>query len=501
MSAVSLVGGPDAVTACPPIQTNVQIMREGFEPELFEQVMAGLEEDCNRCEIFEGFNELPNILTKPRSCLNCPHACLLLLSIPSADLPRLAEAFAAAEGNPHDIPVLVYFSDQSPEFDISSLPPQIDDFLLYPLNVRDLRLRIRRVMKRFRAREDELSQVKMNLISYLGMRQFIGQSPAFVAEISKIPRVAPCDATVLLIGDTGTGKEMCARAIHYLSPRAPQPMIPINCGSIPADLFENEMFGHEPGAFTDARRPRRGIVAEAEGGTLFLDEVDSLPPQAQIKLLRFLQDQQYRPLGASSYRQANVRVIAASNQNLRDKVRAGTFREDLYYRLKVVSLHLPQLRERHEDILPLAAHFLKTAATQYKCRVTDFSPGAEQRLLSYDWPGNVRELENVVRQAVVMSPGELIRASDLQLGSDAQSEARRPSRRESLKAAKSRVIEEFERNYLSEVLDECGGNISRAARAAQKDRRTFFGLLKKYNLIAGPMIYDEHDEHQGETAH
>jgi DNA-binding NtrC family response regulator len=315
------------------------------------------------------------------------------------------------------------------------------------------------------------------------MRQFIGRAPAFLKTIEKVPRVANCDAPVLIIGETGTGKEMCARAIHYLSPRAQKPFIPINCGSIPADLFENEMFGHEAGAYTDARRSQRGMIAEAEGGTLFLDEVDSLPLSAQVKLLRFLQDRQYRPLGAAHYRQANTRLVAASNQNLQNKVREGTFREDLYYRLKVVSLELPVLSARHEDILPLALHFLETSALEYNRPVTRFSNDAVQKLLSYAWPGNVRELENVIRQAVVMADGPVLRAEDFHLSSGAQTPA--ACVREPLKVAKARMIETFERNYLTEIIAACGGNISRAAREAQKDRRTFFALMQKYGLTSG----------------
>jgi DNA-binding NtrC family response regulator len=321
------------------------------------------------------------------------------------------------------------------------------------------------------------------------MQQFIGQAPTFVETIKQIPRVANCDAPVLLMGDTGTGKEMCARAIHYLSSRAGMPFIPVNCGSIPTELFENEMFGHEPGAYTDARESRRGLIAEAEGGTLFLDEVNSLALPSQAKLLRFLQDQQYRPLGATKYRQANVRVLAASNRNLMDKSQGILFREDLYYRLKVVLLTLPSLRERLEDIMPLAFHFLKTAAREYGRNVTRFSHEATLTLSSYDWPGNIRELENVVRQAVVFAEGTLIHADSLQISSGNRDispdmVSHIPSHKEPFKVAKAQVIESFERYYLKNLLSECGGNISKAARGAKKDRRAFFALLKKHDLTS-----------------
>jgi DNA-binding NtrC family response regulator len=285
---------------------------------------------------------------------------------------------------------------------------------------------------------------------------------------------------VLMTGATGTGKEMCARAIHYLSSRSNKPFIPLNCGSIPSELFENELFGHEPGAYTDARSARRGLIAEAEGGTLFLDEVDTLSPSAQIKLLRFLQDRQYRPLGASAYRQADIRVVAATNQNLAYKVQERAFREDLYYRLRVVTLSLPSLRERQEDILLLALHFLQTSAHEYNRPVRRFSQNAIQKLMSYAWPGNVRELENIVRQAVVLADKSVITEHDVHLPTDAVTPSQ-PSI-EPLKVAKSRMIESFERNYLRTILSACNGNISQAAREAKKDRRAFFALLKKYGL-------------------
>jgi two-component system response regulator GlrR len=367
--------------------------------------------------------------------------------------------------------------------------PEFDDFFFEPLNIQSVRLRVNRLLHHLVDDQDEITPIKQHLISYFGMQQFVGQAPTFVETIKQIPRVANCNAPVLLMGDTGTGKEMCARAIHYLSPRAGMPFIAVNCGSIPTELFENEMFGHDPGAYTDARESRRGLVAEAEGGTLFLDEVNSLELASQAKLLRFLQDQQYRPLGATKYRQANVRVLAASNRDLLDKSPANLFREDLYYRLKVVLLTLPSLRERLEDIMPLAFHFLKTATREYGRHVTRFSHEATLKLTSYDWPGNIRELENVVRQAVVFAEGSLIHADSLQISSgnqDITPDVVRhiPSHKEPFKVAKAHVIESFERSYLKNLLSECGGNISKAARGAKKDRRAFFALLKKYDMTS-----------------
>ena len=223
------------------------------------------------------------------------------------------------------------------------------------------------------------------------------------------------------------------------------------------------MFGHESGAFTDARNSQRGLIAEADGGTLFLDEVDSLPLSAQVKILCFLQDKEYRPLGARNYRRADTRLIAASNQNLKQRVREHAFREDLYYRLNVVSLTLPTLRDRQEDILPLALHFLTTFANEYHSQVTHFSPAAIKKLIAYNWPGNVRELENIIRRAVITTDGTTINPSDVHLSTDAPIQI--SPEPESFKAAKARAVSAFEQTYLSEMISACDGNVSRSCAA------------------------------------
>lgn len=445
----------------------IQIMRDGFQPAELEQIVEGLEADGHPCKLFEGSSEIGIALSR----LNTG---LFLVACATTDPKSLIEAI----GGEGDVPLLVYFSQVRQICAQDVVGPEIDDFLLAPLSVADLRLRVNRLLGRFKGRRDEVERARQNLLAQSAAEEFIGSAPCFLEAIKKIPDIASCDATALVVGATGTGKELCARAIHYLSSRAHKPFVPLNCGSVPPDLFENELFGHESGAYTDARHAQRGLISEAEGGTLFLDEVDSLPMSSQIKLLRFLQDRQYRPLGGP-YRRADIRVIAATNHNLHAMMQSGNFREDLYYRLKVVSLNLPSLHERREDIVPLALHFMQMSAREYKRPAKELSAGAIQKLTSYQWPGNVRELENVIRQAVVLSRGPMLRARDLELTCQAPSS--QPLTR-SLKASKARVIEEFERTYLEEALVACDGNISKAARQAGKDRRTFFALLKKYDL-------------------
>lgn len=465
----------------------IQILRGSFEPEQLRTLAACLEEDGHRCSVFEDMDGCVEALRDP-----CTQLLLLGMSVES--LSGWIEKLQTENLNAAAVPIIAYFREASLAMKEEWLPPEkkemllheIDDFLLSPLSLYDLRLRVHRLTQRFAETEDALRACQLDLVSQLGMQRFIGKSPAFMAAIEKIPRIACCDATVLLIGDTGTGKEMCARTVHYLSPRAKKPFIPVNCGSIPGDLFENEMFGHESGAFTDARHSQRGLIGEAEGGTLFLDEIDSLPMSAQVKILRFLQDKVYRSLGATRYRQADTRLIAASNQDLMRKVRERTFREDLYYRLNVVSLSLPTLRERQEDIMPLALHFLQTAAREYNRDVTHFSPAAMKRLMAYTWPGNVRELENIVRRAVITIDGAVINSSDIIFDTDGP--MRVGPATEPFKIAKARVVDAFERSYLTEVISACDGNVSKAARQAQKNRRAFFALLKKYNMTSSRLI-------------
>ena len=308
-------------------------------------------------------------------------------------------------------------------------------------------------------------------------RQLIGQSPIFLQQAQKIPLIASCGANVLIVGETGTGKELYARAIHYGSARAGRPFMPVNCGAIPAELVENELFGHIPGAYTSASNLQVGLIEEANGGTLFLDEIDCLPVHAQVKLLRFLQEKEYRPLGLPKTKQAYVRGGAASNLNLEEAVDTGKVRQDLFYRLNIISLTLPPLRDRREDIPLLARHFLAKYSREFDSHVEDFADEAMSMLMVYSWPGNVRELEHAVERAVVMCNKPLIQAADIVLSNRALA-----AKRESLREAKAKEIARFEKNYIQGVLSACRGNITRAAEISQKNRRAFWQLIQKYRI-------------------
>jgi two-component system response regulator GlrR len=309
-------------------------------------------------------------------------------------------------------------------------------------------------------------------------RRFIGDSPAFARQVERLPTIAGCDAGVLITGETGTGKEVFAQAIHYLSSRASRPWIAVNCGAIPVDLVESELFGHVRGAYTTAHSAREGLVAEAESGTLFLDDIDCLSLSAQSKLLRFLQEREYRVVGANAVRRADVRVIAASNRDLGDLVARGGFRQDLYFRLNVLALTLPPLRARRDDIPALASHFLEEFATKLGRRAPVLSPQALSRLLVHDWPGNVRELQHVIERSLLLARGGTLAAEDIEIpGAPPEGPAA-----ESFRGAKDRVVKQFERSYIEHLLVTFEGNVTQAALEAKKNRRAFFELIRKHGI-------------------
>jgi DNA-binding NtrC family response regulator len=339
------------------------------------------------------------------------------------------------------------------------------------------------------------------------LARLVGDAPRFLAAIDCLPSIARNNATVVITGETGTGKELIARAVHYLGPRAAHPFVPVNCGALSDSLLEDELFGHERGAFTDAKVRRAGLFSQAERGTLFLDEIDSLTPRAQVALLRVLQEGTYRTLGGERERLADIRFVAATNTSLSALVCAGRFRSDLYYRLCVLAINLPPLRERRDDILLLARHFLVKHQTAPGGPLR-LSADAERAVLAYSWPGNVRELENVVQRSIAMAVSTTISERDLGLTIQPSSpQIARPfsalppaldpgallipppadaigqeSDVTPFNEAKRAVVEAFERNYLQEVLRAHRGNVSRAAQSARKERRDFGRLLKKHQL-------------------
>ncbi|HNB06507.1 MAG TPA: sigma 54-interacting transcriptional regulator [Thauera aminoaromatica] len=313
----------------------------------------------------------------------------------------------------------------------------------------------------------------------------LSRSSRMQAVLDEARLVAAADASVLIRGDSGTGKELLARAIHLASPRAAAPFVAINCGAIPEPLLESELFGHVRGAFTGATSAHQGLVQAAHGGTLFLDEIGDMPPALQVKLLRVLQERAVRPVGATRAQAVDLRIVSATHRDLDAALAAGQFRADLYYRIDVVSLQLPTLAERREDIPLLAGHFLRSLAHKYGRRLTGFAPEALEALATAPWPGNVRQLHNVVEQACALATTALIPRALVE-------RALRVQPVEALGYAEAK--RRFERNYLIQLLKLTAGNVSDAARLAERNRTEFYRLLQRHDLTpelfrgAGPDV-------------
>ena len=317
----------------------------------------------------------------------------------------------------------------------------------------------------------------------------VGRSAAMRAVYRLLEKASRTDATVLLLGETGTGKELAARAIHYHSPRRERRFVPVNCGALPGELVESELFGHAKGAFTGAAAAKRGLFEEAEGGTICLDEVGELPLAVQVKLNRVLQDREIRRVGDNAQLPIDVRVVAATHRDLREEVKAGRFREDLFYRLNVFPIVLPPLRERAEDVPLLSGHFLEKHARALRRTIRGFAPDALRRLVAHAWPGNVRELENTVERAVAVAGGDEILVEDLP-PEIALAQAAPPAAPGGLgalaalpyKDAVAEARDRVSREYLAAILKEFGGNVTRAAERAGMERESLHRLLRRYGL-------------------
>jgi two-component system response regulator HydG len=309
-----------------------------------------------------------------------------------------------------------------------------------------------------------------------GAARVVARSPAMQAVLRRAARFAASDAPIAVLGETGTGKEVIARIVHASSPRAEHPFVAVNVAALPADLLESELFGHGKGAFTGAASARRGLFEAADGGTLFLDEIGEMPLPLQAKLLRALQDGEVRRVGESTSFSVDVRVVCATHRDLADRVRHGLFREDLFYRLKVLTLEMPTLRERREDILPLAQHFLALERTS----ACGFSSGARERLLTHAWPGNVRELENVVKHGAALATGDEVTEEDLpaELLRGREPAARASAGRAAPRSVALPTLAEVERAHIERVLEACGGSQTEAARVLGIGRNTLWRKLR-----------------------
>ena len=402
----------------------------------------------------------------------------LIVAVAVPPVPEAIGLFKWLREHPIRSSTLAVLSSEVDDETLSNASQSADDFILWPIHKEELRHRLQRMLGTDRKR-DELESAHDHLTEIMGMEQLVGRHPAFIRAIQSIPLIAKSDLPVLITGATGTGKELCARAIHLLGKRRSFPFIPVDCGAIPDHLFENELFGHARGAFTDAHAHQKGLAAMAEGGVLFLDEIDALSPGAQAKLLRFLQERTYKPLGGEQFIKAAVNVITATNRDIERCVHEKRFRADLYFRLNALRVELPPLVNRHSDIQLLARHFLRVQCSPTGSIRKSFTAASVRKLESYDWPGNVRELFNVVQRATLFAEGQHILPDHISLPVPDPSDE---SSDNDFRRQRARAIEVFEKNYVEQMLRKHKGSVTRAALQAGKDRRAFGRLKKKYGL-------------------
>ncbi|MBP7016390.1 MAG: sigma-54-dependent Fis family transcriptional regulator [Smithella sp.] len=378
-----------------------------------------------------------------------------------------------------ETPVIIMTAYASLETAVSALKKGAYDYLTKPLNFDELRIAIGRATEHNRLKKEN-RYLRNRLDEKFNRQNLIGQSYPMVKLLETVAQVAPTEANVLITGESGTGKELIANAIHFNSMRAETVFIKINCSALTETLLESELFGHEKGAFTGAERRREGKFLQAHGGSLFLDEVSEMSKAMQVKLLRVLQERELTRVGGAEVIKVDVRVIAASNKNLKEEVQNGNFREDLFYRLNVVSLNVPPLRERKEDIPILAQHFLELFAGRNKKTIKAFTPRAMEKLLAYHWPGNIRELMNAVERSVVLSRTDYLDADDMTLVMEKSHEVSGIA--EQGEAIRNLSLESMEKKNILAVLADCRGNKSETARRLGITRKTLRAKLIKYEM-------------------
>jgi len=427
-----------------------------------------------------------------------------------------AEMLQRIKSDNPTVPVVIMTVVDSADQAVRLIKSGADDYLTKPLSMGVLQPRIQALVDRMRLSRDVEELEGLIAFAFNPSEHFVlGTSAAFLKVVAKIPQLARTEVSVLLYGESGTGKELVARAVHHASRRAQGPLITVSCANIPETLWEREFFGHVKGAFSDSGAGAPGLIEAAAGGTLFLDEVGEIPLGMQAKLLRFLQEREYRAVGSTRTLKADVRVVSASNRDLEAEVKAGRFRSDLFYRLNVVPLGIPPLRERKEDIPHLATHFLRRYAEDFGKEVVGFTPVALQRLCSHDYPGNVRELENVIQQCIIAARHNLVSALDVPVGDAALVELPGPLAEAASTAAdleepeqlvpdklgrlqlsvnlnrtyndaRQLAIARFEQAYVNRLLREHDGNVSRAARSAGLPRKSLSRVMARHGIAAGP---------------
>jgi two-component system response regulator GlrR len=379
------------------------------------------------------------------------------------------------------LPVIILTAHGSIENAVEAVQKGAYSYLTKPYKPEELTVHIKNALEKQRLSQ-RVASLETMLQERFQAKNMAAQSPRMKEVLGQVERAAQTDATIAIYGESGTGKELIAQIIHLQSRRAKGSFVALNCGALPEGLLENELFGHTKGAYTDARETRMGLFAQADRGTIFLDEIGDTSPALQVKLLRVLQERELRPLGGERAIKVDVRVIVASNKDLRQAVERGAFREDLFYRIHVVPIYLPPLRERREDIPLLVDLFVHQYRIEMGKDVTGVTPAAMQKMMLYHWPGNVRELKNVIERAVILTTHNLIDEQDLMHMTRA-GDGQISSAGSSCPAYKM-AKENFEKGYLIQLLSQAKGNVVQAASLAQRYRGDFYRLMKKYGLKA-----------------
>jgi two-component system response regulator GlrR len=408
--------------------------------------------------------------------------CLFDLMLEKQDGISLMESVHAISP---DVPAIILTAHGTIETAVEAMRKGAYSYLTKPFEPRDLLLQIERALEHRRL-NSEIKRLKELLEERFDFANIVARSAKMRSVLDIVTRIAKLDSTVHIHGESGTGKELIAKAIHLASGRKDRNFVALNCAALPETLLESELFGHEKGAFTGAVKTTKGLFTQAHGGTLFLDEIGDMPLATQSKLLRVLQERQFYPVGSEAPVEVDVRVIVATNKDLEEQVKKGLFRDDLFYRIHVIPIYLPPLRERKEDILPLAEHLLRKCTAQMKREVKSIAPEALRKMMLHDWPGNVRELENAIEYAVAMTQQdaiteEYVLPAKVLVPEETGAQDRASGCDEIIKPLKD-ARDAFEREYLMQVLALTEGNVSHAAKLAGKYRADFYDLLKKHQL-------------------
>ncbi|MBI4217864.1 MAG: sigma-54-dependent Fis family transcriptional regulator [Elusimicrobia bacterium] len=445
------------------------------EPEILENCRRILEFSGYRCQTCPSSPSAMDIFASDR-----PDLVLTDLRMPGKDGLDLLREIRSLDSK---VPIILFTAFATWETAVSAIKDGASDYIAKPISKEQLLTAVEKCFRERRLEEENL-RLKQELGLAFGFDKLVGASLPLKKVLETVRKIAPVEANVLIQGESGTGKELVARAIHRNSKRAQSGgrFVPVDCASLPENLLESELFGHEKGAFTDAQNSRPGLFEFADGGTIFLDEIGEMPVSLQAKLLRVLQEKQFRRLGSNRLINSDFRLIAATNRDLKKAVTEKRFREDLYYRLDVISIELPPLRERTGDVELLTLHFLQSFSRSNHLPIRGISRAALEKLKSYPWPGNVRELENVMERAVSLANTDQIQVEDLPENFRSGSEVGDSAYNGSFKEVRTKVLESFYKNYFQRLLAKHRGNISRASEEARIDRKTVHRLLTRYQI-------------------